>query len=58
MKIIGQIVIVLLLTAVAIAQTTNQCHDEVKVFVSGNDGYASYRIPAMVSTMQKTVLAF
>ncbi len=35
-----------------------QADHEVPVFVSGNDGYESYRIPAIVTTPDGTLLAF
>ncbi|MCC7523868.1 MAG: exo-alpha-sialidase [Chitinophagaceae bacterium] len=44
---------VLFLIATGFAQTT-----DVPVFVSGNDGYKSFRIPAMVSTPNGDLLAF
>ena len=59
MRAITQTAIVLLVVTSFITMQTNaQTSNEVKLFVSGTDGYDTYRIPALVSTMQGTVLAF
>ncbi|MEO8416392.1 MAG: sialidase family protein, partial [Ginsengibacter sp.] len=38
--------------------TTAFCQDKIPVFVSGTDGYKSYRIPAIVATTGGSLLAF
>jgi len=48
----------LLWTAFPVRAQTTAKPDTMALFVSGTDGYKSYRIPAIVATNKGTLLAF
>ena len=57
MKRSGLLAIMLPLTVVALASGESSLK-HVDVFVSGEDGYAAYRIPAIETTPDGSLLAF
>ena len=57
-KRVKQIFIILTCTCLLFSCSSNSKINRTKVFVSGTDGYNTYRIPAMVITEKGTILAF
>lgn len=48
----------IILTCMLLSSCSNSNTNNTKVFISGTDGYDTYRIPALVVTVEGTILAF